>query len=520
MFRKKMPGTKLKFAKKTEKIQSRGSKKQGLTGNKVKLAGNKKKKQDGAFKYLKQGKSSYPDSSGRDMFANMARGDISEDSFDSESMSSSASSMMREQVRPRKPRAQHREDFSDLESMSSMSSGRYSGSSMGSAGSIPMEKSFDILREGGGGTNPFGISDEQMEEAEKQDILARLFAMRSRGVKLSKNYTARSSLSELRLEMGRIEHEQHTQKSVQRLRRYLLMGVSGVQYASNTKYSPRFAQGKLNGFSDYVLSSIDDYDGIFEQMSERYGSLIGVGQSGNPLVDLLMLTLSQVAMFLFMQHKAGVKPPSADDIKKNHPDLIRNMASQMAKDMREEEKAQESRIRTEELQRMQQYQRQTRQTYVPPQYTAPPQRSYVTPTPQQSHMPEPSFQIPLEQIITTETVDTSAPDMYDVLRTDPDQQETIEELHEQTVPTEEWVPSELNNDAISAPLDIAAPEQRDVLPLYEQPETFPSPPSERAKMVEMPLKGISTRKGKQVKVNLIQPEEKRADEDKKTIQIN
>lgn len=513
-----MTGAKLKFAKKTQKIPSRGSKKQGLSGNRVKLAGNKKKKDDG-FKYLKQGKSSYPDAGGSDMFADMARGDLSDDSFETESMSSSASSMVRNQIQPRKPRPQRREDFSDLESMSSLaSSGRYSGSSLGSAGSVPMDKSFNILREDEG-NNPFGISDEQMEEAEKQDILARLYAMRSRGVKLSKNYTARSSLQELRLEMGRIEHEQHTQKSVQRLRRYLLMGVSGVQYASNTKYSPKFARGKLNGFSDYVLGSIEDYDAIFEQMSERYGSVIGIGHSGNPLVDLFMLMLSQVAMFLFMQHKAGVKPPSEEEIKKNHPEMIRNMAAQMARQMREEEKAQESRIRNEELQRMQQYQQQARQSYQPPPYNAPP-RPYSQTPPQQSHMPAPSFEIPLEQVLATEKVDDSAPDMYDVLTSNPDQQETIESLHEQTVPTEDWIPSELSNEAISAPLEIVEPQPSGELPQYVQPETFPMKPQETAKMIEMPMKGVSTRKGKPVKVNMIRPEEKGPEEDKNVIEIN
>lgn len=525
-----MAGTKLKFKKTTEKIPSRGSKKQGLKGKKVKVAGNKKKTPE--FKYLKTGKSTFPGPDD-DMFANLARGD--EDAASYSSMSSSASSMQKKMA-PRKPRPQKREDFSDLESMSSLSSGstgRYSGSSLGSMGSsVPLDKSFNAIRSQPEPTNPYGLNDAELEEAEKQDILARLAAMRARGVKLSKNYTMRSSLRELQTEMGRIEHEQETARSVQRLRRWLLAGVSGVQYATNTKYSPKFAKGKLNGFSEFILNSIEDFDPVFERMSERYSGVIGIGNTGNPMVDLLMLLGSQIVMFLFMQHKAGVKPPTEEELKKQHPEMIRNLARDMAVKMREEEKNQEARIRQEELHRLSEYQRQARETYQDPVYQAPPQRSYEQPAVQQRVMSGPSIQLPLEfqqpppvqPIQQSEMVDQSAPDMYDVLTANQDQEETIEGLHEQTVPRQDWVPSDLTAQGQAAPIQIMEPQQENVpqLPEYEPVETFPRKAQELVKMVEMPVKGMNTRRGKPVKINQIEqpPAESKNDDDKKTIQIS
>lgn len=521
-----MAGTKLKFKKTTETIPSRGSKKQGLKGKKVKLAGNKKKVPE--FKYLKTGKSSFPGPED-DVFANLARGD--EDGASYSSMSSSASSM----VRNRKPRPQKREDFSDLESMSSLesaSTGRYSGSSLGSSGgSVPLDKSFAALRDAPP-TNPYGLNDAELEEAEKQDILARLAAMRARGVKLSKNYTMRSSLRELQTEMGRIEHEQETARSVQRLRRWLLAGVSGVQYATNTKYSPKFAKGKLNGFSEFVLNSIEDFDPVFERMSERYSGVIGIGNSGNPVVDLFMLLGSQIVMFLFMQHKAGVKPPSEDELKKQHPDMIRNLAREMAVKMREEEKTQEARIRQEELQRLSQYQRQARETYQDPIYQPPPERPHEQPMVQQRVMPGPSFHLPLDigpsaqpRVQQSEMVDAAAPDMYDVLTANPEQQETVEGLHQQTVPTQEWVPSEMHSAALQAPLEPQNDQEEEAPPLpeYEPVETFPKPPESTSlvKMIEMPVKGMNTRRGKPVKINQIpaEPKDPSGEEGKQVIQI-
>ena len=490
---------KLKFTKKTETIKNRGSKKQGLKGNKVKLAGNKKKKapkQEPNFKYLKGTGSSFPGEKNDDVFAKMARGDLDQ-SFDSESIASSASSDMR---------GKGNKDF-DMESLSSGSTGRYSGSSLGSSGSsIPLDKSFDILKEEEDFKNPYGLSDQQAEEAEKQDILARLHAMRSRGIRLSKNYTMRSSLPELRMEMGRIEHEQETQRSVQRLRRWLLAGVSGAQYATNSKFAPKFAKGKLNGFSDYVLGSIEDYDTVFERMSERYGGVIGIGSTGNPMVDLLMLMGTQMLMFIFMQHKTGVKPPTEEEIRKEHPDMVRRMALKMAGEMRAEEKRQEQNIRAQEMVRLQQeYQQSSRHSMVPPGYTAPDMQRFQSMPQQRTNMPGPSIQLELpSRPVPTEQVDKGAADMYDLLAA-PTQDETVVQLHESTAPETAWIPEDLDH---SKGIVVEEPqENHPPLPQYDRvlENTYPVAPKMVSKMVEMPQqKGISTRKGKPVKINEIQ----------------
>lgn len=252
-----------------------------------------------------------------DLIESLARNEEEEEGDDTASVSSFASSA----------------SAANESVYSSRSSGRYSGSSLGSAGSVPRDKSFRILRESKAPTGFGGLSDAEMEEAEKADILARLYALKSRGVVLSKNFTPRSSLAALRMEMGRIEHQEETSRSVLRLRRWLLAGVSGAQYLTNAKFAPKFCRGKLNGFSDYILGSIEDFDPIFEKMSEKYPNVIGVGSSGNPILDLLFLLLTQMLMFVFMQHKSGTKPPSEDELRRDHPELLRSIAAKMAEDM-------------------------------------------------------------------------------------------------------------------------------------------------------------------------------------------
>lgn len=486
---------KLKFSKKKEKIPLRSSKSQGLTSdNKVKLKGNKKSKSKKSekpeFKFLKLGKSSYPGSD--DLYKQMAResSDESDDDSvpDSASISSSSTRSRRSAPQERlhlipsgsgfnklgpvpKPKKISRpepafaapdfssdeeddDDFSDMASVSTRSS------------SYPMDKTMSNFRK---------VSKEEEEEAEKQDLLTRLHTLKQQGVKLSKNYTPRSSLAELRMEMGRLEHERETQHSMNRLRRYFMAGVSGMEYVTSTKKAPNVVKGKLNGFSGYVANSLEDYDPIFERMSEKYGGVAGIGSTGNPLGDLLFLLLTHVMFFVFIEARPNNKPPTEDEIKRNHPELVRNMARDMAYQMREEERQREMQMAQEREQMRQNWiNQQQRQYYAPPeqgifeghnqtgQAPIPAPQPVVNysppPSPPQPIMPEP--RVSLDFDINTET-----PDLFQV---EAMQSESISDMYDRH-PDDENLP---------------------VLPSA----------NERIKVIEMPSQAVNSRKGKEVKI--------------------
>lgn len=231
---------------------------------------------------------------------------------------------------------ENNEDFDSDDESSVFSSVSGSGSfissiSSASSISVPRDKTLQGLGRKNApkkSSSGFELSPEEEEEAERQDILARLHMLKQRGVRLSKNYTPKSTLAELRMEIGRIEHETETSRSVQRLRRWLLMLASGAQWATNSKYAPRMTKGKLNGFSKYVMNSIEDYDPAFEAMSERYGGVIGIGSSGNPLVDVALLFVMQMFLFVFYEHHASVKPPTEDEVRTKYPELVERLANE------------------------------------------------------------------------------------------------------------------------------------------------------------------------------------------------
>ncbi len=345
-----------------------------------------------------------------------------------------------------------------------------------------------MLRTGGGKAKP-----DEREEAEKMDILARFHALKQRGVKFSKAYTPRSSLADLRMEMGRIEHESSVQRSVQRLRRWLLAFVSGAQYATDSRFAPKLVHGKLNGFSDYVLASVEDYDPIFERISEQHGGAGGIGSTGNPMLDLAILLGTQLLMFVFMASKPGVKPPSAEEIKRDHPDLVRQVASELAAEMRNRERFEEKVAAAQ---------------HAPAQQAAP---VYSPPAPRR--MPAPSVGFQPRQLLPQE------------LLPDPPPTTTLESLHSATVPYAPWVsvgetllPEEARELPPLPPMPIpdsmrAASPPRDRpqvgnIPIIvsdapraqpPQPETFPSAPPTTKKFVELNETAMSTRRGRAAK---------------------
>lgn len=563
----------LRFKKPKQKLPV-SSNDQGLTkDNTVKLKGKnpgekKKKKKSSPPKLLKLGKSTYPDGPDphMNMIRRMARGSDS-DSISSRdtrktgksSKKSKASSLKSSTpLHVPKPPSTIGPSMGDDDDLSissfdsddegppmimpGMDDDAMSVSTMTSS-IHSLDKTISRMRSNqpqAPTKNAFGMSDAEAEQAEKRDILARLHILKQRGTRLSKNYTTSSTLNELRMEMGRLEHEAETTRTVQRLRRWLLAGVSGMEYASNSKYSPRFAKGKLNGFSTYVVDSIEDYDHAFERMGEQYGGVMGIGSTGNPLTDIFMLMLTQAFMFIFIEHKIGAKPPTADEIKKDHPDLIRTAAREMAEKMRQEERQQEmevSRAREEARQawlqqfhtpaqehhgvsnglaQMMQGMAPAQVTAQPPMqeyrssYTAPPQQQLVQqptfkPEPvvskKKGGMPPPSIMKPPS--ISVPSINTEDTSLFDLKP--PVSGNTLETTFTRTQPE--------GGDASippSMPPRSASP--------FPQPEKLPEIPFKEAKSVEMPT---TTRPGKQVKINTPKKSssEEKSNDDAKSITI-
>lgn len=125
--------------------------------------------------------------------------------------------------------------------------------------------------------------------ASKRDLVYKIQQLQQRlyDIELNpKNFTTADSLSELQSEYDRLSKIKH-QKSTREWYRKILFGVTkGIEWA-NHKWDP--VGLKLDGWSTDVASNIDEFDEIFDELSEKYGG--SVTERMAPELRLVLLLL-------------------------------------------------------------------------------------------------------------------------------------------------------------------------------------------------------------------------------------
>ena len=240
-------------------------------------------------------------------------------------------------------------DFDEEGSLGGLSSFSSGSSRVGKRPSVPLDDSFSVVD--GQSSQPKksvdknmfrGMSKQEGEEAEKNDLLARFHFLRQRGVHITKNYGPKSSLNEMRMEMGRIEHEQQMHRAIKINRRWFMLGASMLTNATDN-YGPRLTRGRWHGFDKYLTTSIEDYDEPFERVSEHYGGIVGALTGGNPLYEIILLFGYQFLVYGFATNGAeqsrANESMSSDEIQRRYPNLIKEAVEVELNRRREDEES-------------------------------------------------------------------------------------------------------------------------------------------------------------------------------------
>ena len=140
------------------------------------------------------------------------------------------------------------------------------------------------------------MSKEQLFKAKKQ-CLVEIRKLRSCGAVFAQQYTFEDDLALMNegLELARIEISQNTRdgrtkSGIKTARRVLLAGVSILEFCTK-KFNPLNLH--LDGFGEYVLGNIEDYDNVFERLLEKYS---GKGTM-EPELELCVLLGTSAVMF-------------------------------------------------------------------------------------------------------------------------------------------------------------------------------------------------------------------------------
>jgi hypothetical protein len=155
---------------------------------------------------------------------------------------------------------------------------------------------------------------------EKADILNKLTRLEKKGFSVNKKMNIYSNIDELRTEYKRIKYSIEVDQSLKFSRRMLIACVTGVEFL-NKRYNPLDVQ--LEGWSESVMENVDDYDGVFEELYNKYKTKVDVA----PEVKLIMMLGGSGMMFHLTNSMFKSAIPNMNDVMKQNPDLIKNMLS-------------------------------------------------------------------------------------------------------------------------------------------------------------------------------------------------
>jgi hypothetical protein len=204
----------------------------------------------------------------------------------------------------------------------SQSEDNYSESEYSSGNSISDDnESFDAESE---------INEKESYEEKqrlKQDLLIKIQALEKKGFEFSKKFNMTSSYSEMEFEYNKIKKYIETQAGIKFARRCLMACVTGIEFL-NKRFDP--FNIKLEGWSENVMESVDDYDNVFEKLHEKYSSKSEV----SPEIELLLMLGGSA--FMFHLTNTLLKGPSIGNmVAQNNPNFMASMMGAMNQGMKD-----------------------------------------------------------------------------------------------------------------------------------------------------------------------------------------
>jgi len=143
---------------------------------------------------------------------------------------------------------------------------------------------------GGGGGQEMPSEGYKTIEDEKADLLNKISRLIKKGIQGNGRLNSYSSIEEIRTEYKRMTYSIEVDRSIKFQRRMLIATVTGLEFL-NKKFDPFDLQ--LDGWSENMMEQTDDYDGVFEDLYNKYKNKIEVA----PEIKLIMMVGGSAMMF-------------------------------------------------------------------------------------------------------------------------------------------------------------------------------------------------------------------------------
>jgi hypothetical protein len=174
--------------------------------------------------------------------------------------------------------------------------------------------------------NRFPTKSRDEVNNEKTELLYQFDRLEKKGFKIPKKFSMESSLDEMKAEYDRMKKDKEVDASVAFQRKMMLAFTTGVEFLNN-KFDP--FDVKLDGWSENIHESIDDYDEVFEELHGKYSSKSKM----SPEMKLIMMMGGSAFMFHLTNSMFKSSMPQMGDVLKQNPGLMKQFASATANTM-------------------------------------------------------------------------------------------------------------------------------------------------------------------------------------------
>jgi hypothetical protein len=169
-----------------------------------------------------------------------------------------------------------------------------------------------------GGNSSMPSDGYKTIEDEKADLLNKISRLTKKGIQSGARLTIYSDIEEIRTEYKRMIYAIECDRSIKFQRRMLVATVTGLEFL-NDKFDPFDLE--LNGWSQNTMENIEDYDGVFEELYNKYKTKVNVA----PEVKLIMMVGGSAMMFHLTNSMFKAAVPNMNNVMKQNPELVRNM---------------------------------------------------------------------------------------------------------------------------------------------------------------------------------------------------
>jgi len=154
-------------------------------------------------------------------------------------------------------------------------------------------------------------------EDEKADLLNKISRLIKKGIQGNGRLNSYSSIEEIRTEYKRMTYSIEVDRSIKFQKRMLIATVTGLEFL-NKKFDPFDLQ--LDGWSENMMEQTDDYDGVFEDLHNKYKNKIEVA----PEIKLIMMVGGSAMMF-HLTNSMFKQAVNVSQVMSQNPNLQRDM---------------------------------------------------------------------------------------------------------------------------------------------------------------------------------------------------